>query len=162
MKKVVINTCFGGFSLSKAATKRMAELQGRECYFFTHSYAPGADHDKYVPIPYPSPEDERESLFWLAFDIPNPNEVLAQPKNWHALSMKEKQAHNDLWGQHNITNRPDDREDPLLIQVVEELGEAANGACAELKVVEIPSSTQYTIEEYDGREHIAEVHRTWA
>lgn len=32
--KVVINACFGGFSLSALATKRYFELKGRPCYFF--------------------------------------------------------------------------------------------------------------------------------
>jgi hypothetical protein len=29
-------------------------------------------------------------------------------------------------------------------------------------VVEIPDGTDYEISEYDGNEHIAEKHRTWA
>jgi hypothetical protein len=54
------------------------------------------------------------------------------------------------------------RNDPALVQVVEEMGARANGRCAELKVVEIPDGVQWTISEYDGNEHIAEVHRTWS
>lgn len=53
------------------------------------------------------------------------------------------------------------REDPVLIEIVRELGEAANGACAELKIVEIPYDVDYEIAEYDGVEHIAEKHRKW-
>jgi hypothetical protein len=45
--------------------------------------------------------------------------------------------------------------------VVLELGEAANGRCAELKVVEIPDDVEWQIEEYDGLEWVAEKHRTW-
>ena len=51
--------------------------------------------------------------------------------------------------------------DPAVIQAVVELGEEANGGFAELKVVEIPDGIDWTIEEYDGIEWIAEVHRTW-
>jgi hypothetical protein len=36
-----------------------------------------------------------------------------------------------------------------------------NGDFAELKVVEIPDDVQWQIEEYDGKEWIAEKHRTW-
>ena len=55
----------------------------------------------------------------------------------------------------------DDRANPKLIKVVEELGERVNGGCANLKVVEIPDGVSYDIAEYDGWEHIAEKHRTW-
>lgn len=53
------------------------------------------------------------------------------------------------------------RNDPALIQVIEEMGARANGSYAELKIVEIPDDVKWTISEYDGNEHIAEVHRTW-
>jgi hypothetical protein len=55
----------------------------------------------------------------------------------------------------------DNRADEDLIAVVETLGTAANGHAANLKVVEIPDGIEWYIEEYDGREHIAERHRTW-
>jgi len=45
------------------------------------------------------------------------------------------------------------RHDPLLIQVVEELGEAANGDNAELEIVEIVGNL-YRIREEDGREFV--------
>ena len=32
--KIVINVCFGGFSLSNKAIKRYLELKGEECYFY--------------------------------------------------------------------------------------------------------------------------------
>jgi hypothetical protein len=48
----------------------------------------------------------------------------------------------------------DMRDDPILVQVVEELGEAANGDCAELYIVEIPAGTRYRIDEYDGNERV--------
>mgnify|MGYP003352296402 CR=1 FL=1 len=54
------------------------------------------------------------------------------------------------------------RDDPVLVEVVEHLGDAANGDYAELKVVEIPEDVDWYIHEYDGNEHIAERHRTWS
>jgi len=53
------------------------------------------------------------------------------------------------------------RNDPILVEIVEQLGEAADNRFSELKVVEIPDDVQWTIEEYDGNEWIAEKHRTW-
>lgn len=54
-----------------------------------------------------------------------------------------------------------DRTNPLLVRVVEELAAAANGKCAELAIVEVPDDVSWEIDEYDGNEHVAESHRTW-
>ena len=90
MKKIVINTCFGGFGLSKPAMERLAELGCTD----------------YV------------------YDIK--------------------------------------RDDARLVQVVEEMGNAADGSFAKLTVVTIPDDVvAWHIDEYDGREHVAENHRTW-
>ena len=47
-----------------------------------------------------------------------------------------------------------DRTDPILVQVVEQLGKHANGAHAKLKVVDVGKGVRYRISEYDGNEHI--------
>ena len=54
------------------------------------------------------------------------------------------------------------RNDPHLVQVVEELGEAANGDHASLKIVNVPDDVVWDIVEYDGHEYVAERHRTWS
>ena len=53
------------------------------------------------------------------------------------------------------------RDDPKLVEAVEQLGEKANGNYAKLKIVEIPADVEWDIQEYDGSEWIAEKHRTW-
>lgn len=53
------------------------------------------------------------------------------------------------------------RANPDIVACVECLGECANGAHAELKVVEIPDDVEWEIEEYDGVEWVSEKHRTW-
>ena len=53
------------------------------------------------------------------------------------------------------------RNDKRLIAAVEKLGDAASDELAQLKVVEIPDGIEYTIEEYDGIEWVAEKHRVW-
>jgi len=53
------------------------------------------------------------------------------------------------------------RDDPMLVKVVETLGEKANGDFSELKIVEIPDDVRWEVKEYDGSEWVAEKHRTW-
>jgi hypothetical protein len=69
---------------------------------------------------------------------------------WNAL---------DKQGGHHLSDL--ERDDPLLVQVVKELGRKADGFCARLKIVSIPADVKYQIEEYDGLEWVAEEHRTW-
>jgi hypothetical protein len=56
----------------------------------------------------------------------------------------------------------DKRDDPDLIAVIEEMGDAANGFAAEIAIMQIPSDVEWHIAEYDGLEHVAENHRTWS
>ena len=46
------------------------------------------------------------------------------------------------------------RTDPVLVQVIEELGDESNGDCAGLQITELPAGTQYHIHEYDGSETV--------
>ena len=77
------------------------------------------------------------------------------------MTIQERQANNKLLDSQLFHPREIARDDPLLVQVIEELGDAANGPHAALKIVDIPSDVEWTIEEYDGSEWIAEKHRTW-
>jgi hypothetical protein len=54
------------------------------------------------------------------------------------------------------------RDDPVLVQIVKKLGEKSHGKFAQLKIVEIPADVDWEISEYDGREWVAEKHRTWS
>ena len=62
----------------------------------------------------------------------------------------------------NWYNRDVPRDDPYLIKIVRDLGMAANGEHANLKIVEVPPDVEWQIEEYDGNEWVAEKHRTWS
>ena len=53
------------------------------------------------------------------------------------------------------------RGDEDLIAVIEQFGEKANGRYAEITIVEVPDDVDWEIDEYDGKEWVAEVHRTW-
>lgn len=61
-----------------------------------------------------------------------------------------------------FSERDIQRNDTILIEVVNELGEKADGFCSELKIVEIPDDVEWIIEEYDGKEWVAEDHRRWS
>jgi len=161
--KIVINACFGGFSLSPRAVKRLAELDGRECFFFTTGKDAGGNLDIHAHVPASLDELEASgSLFFYALDLPDPDSVLPSQKNWCEMTEEEKTRSNKAWGDHGLNDRDRNRTDPNLIRVVEELGEKANGRCAKLKVIEIPDGTEWEIDEYDGMESVHETHRAWS
>jgi hypothetical protein len=78
------------------------------------------------------------------------------------LSEEALNKYEELTGKTKVYDFNIDRSDKVLLKVVEELGENANGYCAELKIVDIPEGTDWTIEEYDGNEWVAESHETWS
>lgn len=61
------------------------------------------------------------------------------------------------WNYHDI-----DRNDPALVQLVEELGKEADGDFSELRVVEIPDDVKWYVDEYDGMESVHERHSSWS
>jgi hypothetical protein len=56
------------------------------------------------------------------------------------------------------------RMNPIVVQVVEELGKKADGTFSKLKIVDIPFETAdgWHVDEYDGYESICENHRSWS
>ncbi len=135
--KVVINVCFGGFGLSEKAYEKLIEYGVP-----VRKYVEEVKDEKTGRYNSP-PENEGEVIFDRSLSVP---------------------GKFDRWlGRYWETwIRSDNRSHPLVVRVVEELGDAASGAHAELKVVEIPDGVDYIVEEYDGNEHIAEAHRTWS
>jgi len=144
--KVVINKCFGGFGLSGVALTWLFE---HDCEA-VQKQAIAERFDNQPNGFHSSHEDRDERLErWRAYR--------ADPTQQRSIFDEDFSPDEQFvlsWGRDNRT-------DPLLIQCVEELGDAANGECAELCVVEIPDGTEYEIAEHDGNEHIAERHQTW-
>lgn len=87
---------------------------------------------------------------------------LAERNHAGAVAHLEERASDNSSYKGWFDYRGNERTDPLICEAIESLGQAANGSCAELKVIEIPDKIKYTIEEYDGVEWVAEVHRTWS
>ena len=130
--KVVICTSHSGFNLSGEELVRYAEIKGLTLY--------------------PVKVGDNNTLYYL-----NPPE--------------ERQANPDL--DHSFHDYNIKRDDPALVQLVEEsragpkeddgeFVEPSRRVCPYLKVVEIPDNVNWQISEYDGWEHVAEVHRTWS
>lgn len=153
--RVVINACFGGFSLSPEATILLWQ-RGAKGIEATHV-------DEYWPVA--EREEYNRKYKTLGYD-----HAIAGWREYQAKTKEEKDAGRNLFltifspdEQFVLNSRQIERNDPELLKVIEEMGaEEASGGCAELKVVEIPDGVDYEICEYDGNEHIAEKHRTWS
>jgi hypothetical protein len=140
--KVVINSCFGGFSISHEGMLRYFEIKGQEIW--PEQGDTFWEHWTYWTV---SPENRPESKEGDAF---------------YAMTIEDRQAYNKAHSELTVYERELERDDPALVQMVEELGDKANGDCADLTVVEVPDGIQWDIHEYDGMEHVAEKHRTWS
>lgn len=114
--KIVINKCYGGFSLSGEAIVLYGKKKGLKII---------AVQDEFV-----------KSLIHCYLD---------------------KVKDENYFSERDIK-----RNDPALVEVVDELGEKADGYFSDLKIVEIPDDVKWIIEEHDGKEWIAEDHRRWS
>ena len=134
--KVVYNACFGGFGLSREAIQRYWEIKGQQIWI--------EDDKKYSALGFcfftvwlVPPEERLEMRYGEEFDAMTTDEKIAYTKALNAQT----------WYADDV-----DRHDPVLVQVVEELGDKANGDYAELRIAEV--SGPYRIDEYDGSESI--------
>lgn len=135
MTKIVYNGCFGGFSVSDAAIKRYAELKGITLY----------------------PEcDKKFSRFVTYWTVPaDQRGAILKDNEWQKATQEQRIASNEAYSRLTIGTREFARDDPILVQVVEELGDVANGECAKLCIEDVAKGTLWRIDEYDGNEHVA-------
>jgi len=87
-------------------------------------------------------------------------------KGWHAVKEDRDSGitifYKDSIDESNYFDVYElERDDKELVQVIREFGEKANSKYSSLKIVSIPDDVKWHISEYDGREHVAEDHRTW-
>jgi hypothetical protein len=126
--KVVINSCFGGFSLSLEGQIEWAQRKGYS-YIVDSVYEDSID--KCVHLTDASTYLDGTLNEWYSTD----------------------------YGSTLIYDIP--RTDPVLVSMVLEDGPKYSGTSADLTVVNIPDDIRWHIEDYDGRETVAENHRTW-
>jgi hypothetical protein len=104
--KMVINRCYGGYSLSEKAIKRLRELGS-------------------------------EAAIKCA--------IISETNEWGDVV-------TDGWGGRAFYPKIE-RHDPLLVQVVEELGKEASGECADLRVV--TAHINIGVNDHDGMERVS-------
>ena len=131
--KIVINTCYGGFSLSPNGERRYLELSGQNAYYYKrYKYKCTDGINEFIRID--NIEDVPDIFFYCT--TYDQGKIISDYPN-------------DIFNSRDIK-----RNDPTLVQVVEELGEESFGRCARLKVVDIEKGRWFKIDEYDGLETI--------
>ncbi len=135
--KIVINTCYGCFGLSNEAVLRYAEIKGIQIWIEGKS--------------------EWSATYWL---LP-PEDRVSLNQDYYSMSKEDRNEYCRKYTEQTFPAHEIERTDPVLIQVVEELGDKAGRFGSELRVVEIPDDVNWELNEYDGKEWISEIHRTW-
>jgi hypothetical protein len=133
--KIVYNACHGGFGLSDAAVRRYADLRGIPLYPEGGGFG--------GPVYYTVPPGRRTTPLALSA--------------WHDASPEDRGANNAAVSAERLDHHDIPRTDAALVQTVEELGDAASGRFAELRIAEVPAGTRYRISEYDGLEAVMTV-----
>lgn len=134
MREIVINVCYGGFSLSTEAIIAYAKAKGKQVFGYINKEG---SRVRYIhgksEVPF--------FIYWLLEDLGD------KPKKLEGKWLEDRSI---------------SRDDKDLVAIVKELKGKANGRFADLAVVKIPEDVKWHIEEYDGIEHVAEDHRTWS
>ena len=136
--KIVINTCYGGFGLSEKVIQEYFNLKGWTLY------------------------TEKNEIDWVPTYWKVPVEDRVKEIDWKNSTPKEIEEYNRKYIEQTFYNDDVERTDSDLIRAIEIVGtEEASGKYASLKIVEIPDDVEWELGEYDGREWVAEKHRTW-
>lgn len=139
MKKVILNKCFGGFDVSPKAYQLYAIYKG---YSHLYKYLPNNETYKLVDL-----FDEHFVCFYVT--------------KYFGKEISKNDILKEDWEKHILYLNDNNREDDILIKVVEELGDEASGRFGQLVVVQIPDDLDYVIDNYDGIETLHARVETW-
>ena len=130
--KIVINRQYGAFDLSQLALEKLIEWG--------------------VPVMSSEEAENKTDLFVVDRELTPPEK---REENFEDNCQYYGRYWCDLFSLHYNRNHP------LLIKLVEKLGESANGNYSSLKIVDVPDDVKWKIEDYDGMEIVREVSRSW-
>lgn len=135
MAKIVYNACYGGFGLSEKAVLRYCEIKGMQCY--------------------PEKQNSLVTTYWT---VPATERTgILSADDFGIASIEDRQASNARYRELTLYPSSIARGDPALVQVIEELGDAANGPFSALRIEAVPAGERYRIDEYDGNESVMTV-----
>lgn len=138
--KIAINKCYGGFDLSFEAQKLYCERKGIGFHPYKqtkYKFKDGKNEYTYIK----DLKEDEGSVYISNTYIGNTCETIPNDKYWYYGNIE--------------------RNDKDLIDVIETLGDRANGRFGNIKIVDIPDDVTWEINDYDGIETIHEVHRSW-
>jgi len=149
--KVVINKCYGGFHLSVEAVKRL--------YVLKDPHLEVMSIKKYYGIYNKSTRDINIKYKYCDKNGKLDMKKVNEDAKWMGRLII---GDNYIFDEHHWGHKSEIRACPLLIKVIEELGDKANhSSVSNLKIVTIPDAIEWEIGEYDGIEWIDEKHRSW-
>lgn len=125
MKKVMINKCYGEFGFSRKAIQLYVERKGLDVKPYFKEF---------------SGDIKPMLVTWELYQA-----QIGTALNYRLL-------HDD--GKYFREDEEIGREDDVMIAIVEELGTAANGQHAEIRIIEIMDGEEYQIHDYDGVESL--------
>jgi hypothetical protein len=139
--KLVVNKCFGGFSLSMFGEKEYLKRKGKKAFFYRKTKYTHSDKvDEYSKLK----DTNENTMFFHCFTKDLGESFSKWPKKLESFSGRDIK-----------------RDDQDLIAIVEKHGAKINGQCAKLEIIEIPDGVDYQIDDYDGLESVHEKHRSW-
>lgn len=143
---IILNKSYGGFDVSFEGYKLYAQKRGLKLYYYDYV---GKKEDAFVYKRYPIEELQKEDLchhhpILYFYSIKDLGEYTDERPIDPAIVLNLDEEH---------------REDPVLVEVVRELGQSVNTFASDLKIVDVPISFangNYTIDSYDGIETLHE------